>query len=137
MSPADSPTPPSPFDVLGGRDVVEALAQRFYDVMERDEPALTAVHKQDAPGRVSRESRDRFALFLVGWLGGPQEYMERHGHPRLRMRNAHVPVDVALRDAWVRSMKTAMAETPMPDPVREYLESRFAEVADFLRNVPE
>lgn len=135
MSPPDLPTPPSPFDVLGGREVVEALAQRFYDVMERDEPALTAVHKQDAPGRVSKESRDRFALFLVGWLGGPQDYMERHGHPRLRMRHAHVPVDVSLRDAWVRSMTKAMADTPMPDPVRAYLESRFAEVADFLRNV--
>lgn len=126
---------PTPYELVGGEAVVLRLAGRFYDVMERDEPALTAVHKQDAPGRVSKESRDRFALFLVGWLGGPQDYMERHGHPRLRMRHAHVPVDVSLRDAWVRSMTKAMADTPMPDPVRAYLESRFAEVADFLRNV--
>jgi len=123
----------SPYDVLGGRDVVLALAERFYDVMETEEPALAALHRMEA-GRIDRTSRDRFGLFLVGWLGGPQEYTEQHGHPRLRMRHARVPVDVAMRDAWLRCMNRAMEETPMHPALREYLDHRFAEVADFLRN---
>jgi len=127
----------SPFDVIGGREVVFALAERFYDVMESKEPELTALHETDAEGRITPELRHRFALFLMGWLGGPQEYMERHGHPRLRMRHAHVPVNRAMRDAWMRCMIEALAATPMPDLVREFLEVRFFEVADFLRNVPE
>lgn len=134
---AEPPEPPSPYDLLGGRDLVLAMAERFYDVMEEREPELTALHELEGPGKVSRRSRDRFALFLVGWLGGPQDYMAAHGHPRLRMRHARVPVTVATRDAWLRCMRVALDETPMHPEVRGYLAQRFAEVADFLRNVPE
>ena len=76
------------------------------------------------------------ALFLIGWLGGPQTYTAVHGHPRLRMRHGHVPVDAAMRDAWVRSMKTAMDARGVTGIARSYLDGRFADVADFLRNVP-
>jgi hemoglobin len=127
----------TPFDRLGGAEAVKALAEAFYDDMEQHEPALTAVHRQDAPGKVSRGSRDRFALFLVGWLGGPQDYTAQHGHPRLRMRHAQVPVNVALRDAWLRSMGRAMDARGISGPVRTFLDARFAEVADFMRNVQE
>jgi len=127
--------PPSPYDLMGGREPVLALAARFYEVMERDEPALAAVHQQAPGGGVEPHVKERFALFLVGWLGGPQEYMERHGHPRLRMRHARVAIDEPLRDAWVRCMKQAILDRGVPDPVRGFLEQRFAEVADFLRNV--
>jgi hemoglobin len=130
----DTTRPESPFDRLGEARVL-ALVERFYDAMDRDEPALAKLHVLDENGKVSRQSRDRFGLFLVGWLGGPQTYMERHGHPRLRMRHARVPVDVAMRDAWLRAMKTAMDESGIDGDLRRFLDSRFAEVADFLRNV--
>lgn len=127
----------TPFDVIGGREVVMDLANRFYDLMEAKEPELTALHEMDADGKITPALRQRFGLFLIGWLGGPQEYTERFGHPRLRMRHARVPVDKAMRDAWMRCMLEALAATPMPHLVREFLEMRFFEVADFLRNVPE
>lgn len=126
----------TPYARLGGREAVVALAHAFYDAMEVHEPALTAVHRQDAPGKVSQVSRERFALFLVGWLGGPQDYMAQHGHPRLRMRHGHVPVDEGLRDAWLRSMQRALDARGVGGGVRRYLDTRFGEVADFLRNVP-
>ena len=137
---ADSYTPTpedTPWHRLGGSDAVIALAEAFYDDMEVHEPALTAVHHQEPEGKVSRRSRERFGLFLVGWLGGPQIYIEKHGHPRLRMRHGKVPVGVELRDAWLRSMGRAMDARGITGPVRGYLKTRFAEVADFLRNVPE
>src|SRR3954452_11529862 len=85
---ADMTTPlETPFAQLGGREAVIRLAARFYEVMERDEPALSALHRQALGGGIDPQVRERFGLFLVGWLGGPQEYMERHGHPRLRMRH--------------------------------------------------
>ncbi len=126
----------TPYDRLGGRDAVFALAHTFYDAMEAHEPALTQVHRQDTPGKVAQVSRERFALFLVGWLGGPQDYMAQHGHPRLRMRHAQVSVDESLRDAWLRSMQRALDAHGVKGGVRRYLDTRFAEVADFLRNVP-
>ena len=126
----------TPFDLLGGREAVLALSEAFYDAMERDEAALAAVHATDPEGRVTQRTRDRFGLFLVGWLGGPQEYMERHGHPRLRRRHFEVPIDTAMRDAWLRSMSAAMDERGVAGEVRTFLDRRFAEVADFLRNRP-
>jgi hemoglobin len=126
-----------PFELLGREEKVLALAERFYDAMEAHEPALAALHVCDPPGKVSRGSRDRFGLFLIGWLGGPQTYIEQHGHPRLRRRHGHVPVNLAMRDAWLRSMQRALDEEKVTGPVREYLDVRFAEVADFLRNVDE
>ncbi len=123
-----------PYLRLGGVDGVKALVEAFYDAMEVHEPALTRVHRLDAPGKVSRESRDFFATFLVYWLGGPQDYLTVRGHPRLRMRHAAVPVDVMLRDAWLRSMQRALDARAVSGGVRAYLDGRFAEVADFLRN---
>jgi hemoglobin len=125
-----------PFDELGGEASVRALVERFYDAMDRTEPELARLHACDEAGRVSRESRDRFALFLIGWLGGPQDYIAAHGHPRLRMRHARVAVDVAMRDAWMRCMSLAMEESAVKPDLRSYLEPRFAEVADFMRNRP-
>lgn len=124
----------TPFELLGGREAVVALTEAFYDAMEA-EPPLLAVHELDADGRVSRAARDRFAMFLVGWLGGPQDYVAQHGHPRLRMRHARVKVDEAMRDAWVRSMQRALHARGVAGAVRVFLDARFAEVADFLRNV--
>jgi hemoglobin len=124
----------TPYQRLGGDEAVKALAHAFYDAMDADEPALARLHEVDAEGRVNTGTRERFGLFLIGWLGGPQHYMERHGHPRLRMRHGHLPVDTGMRDAWMRSMRKALDARDIQGGLRRFLEARFAQVADFLRN---
>ncbi len=123
-----------PFELLGGADRVKALVETFYDVMSANEPALARLHSCDPEGIVARTPRDRFALFLIGWLGGPEDYVRQHGHPRLRMRHGRVAVNTAMRDAWLRCMTTAMERHVISGEVRRFLDARFAEVADFLRN---
>lgn len=136
-NPPPSPETPSvkfvPYERIGGEAQVRALTERFYDVMEEHEPELARLHELE-DGRVSRNARERFALFMIGWLGGPQHYMQRYGHPRLRMRHAHVPIDMRLRDAWVRCMNRALNETVADLELRSFLEQRLADVANFLRN---
>jgi hemoglobin len=127
----------SAFELLGGAPAVRALVERFYDAMSEHEPQLARLHACDANGRVEQGARDRFALFLIGWLGGPQDYIETHGHPRLRMRHGKVPVGASMRDAWLRSMQRALDGEGITGEVRVFLDNRFAEVADFLRNVAE
>jgi hemoglobin len=124
----------TPFSRLGGEAPVRALVEHFYDAMTELEPALARLHVCDETGRVSRESRDRFALFLIGWLGGPQDYIAQHGHPRLRMRHAKVPVDDAMVTAWMRCMRHALEASAVTGDVREFLEARLGEVAAFMRN---
>lgn len=123
----------TPFDVIG-HDAAVALAHRFYDHMDAHEPELVSVHRTDGGEKVAAEVRERFALFLVEWLGGPRSYSSAHGHPRLRMRHGHVPIGLDLRDAWMRCMTAALDHPTINDDVRGFLTRRFAEVADFLRN---
>ena len=125
----------TPFEQLGGVDGVRALVDRFYDLMdlEPEFAALRALHPATLDG-----SRDKFAWFLTGWLGGPDLYVERFGHPRLRMRHFPYPIGVEVRDQWLTCMGLAMAEigeaggfTPQ---MRERLLVSFANTADHMRN---
>lgn len=125
------------FDAIGGAEGVRRLVEAFYDDMETNEPALARTHKVDTQGRITRETRDHFASFLCFWLGGPQTYLQERGHPRLRMRHAHVAIGFELRDAWLRSMTRAMEACSIAGPVRSFLDARFEHTADFLRNQPE
>jgi hemoglobin len=126
----------SPYSRLGGEAGVRKLVARFYDVMDTQEPALARLHQLDERGKVSAAARERFTLFLIEWLGGPAAYSPVHGHPRLRMRHGRVPVNVEMRDAWLRCMARAMDDRGVAGEEREFLDKRFAEVADFMRNVP-
>ena len=125
----------TPYELIGGADRIRAIVERFYDVMSEREPVLAKLHVCTPDGKVDRGSRDRFALFLIGWLGGPQDYIAQHGHPRLRMRHARVAVDIAMRDAWLRCMQVALDDHAVAGEVRAFLDARFADVADFMRNV--
>lgn len=115
---------------------MRTIVERFYDAMNDDDPALLRMHELDEAGRVSRASRERFAMFFIGWLGGPQDYVQTHGHPRLRMRHGHLPVDTAMRDAWLRCMRRAFDEEGVTGEVRSFLDARLFEVADMLRTHP-
>ncbi|HKQ69314.1 MAG TPA: group II truncated hemoglobin [Polyangiaceae bacterium] len=124
----------SPFASLGGEATIRDVVARFYDAMSEHEPELAKLHPCDADGKVSRGPRDKFALFFIGWLGGPQDYVERYGHPRLRMRHAHVPIDTKMADAWMRCMRMALDQAGLAGDARAFVEARLAEVAAFLRN---
>ncbi len=113
------------------------LVTRFYDHMDATETELAALHERDEQGRVSPRARENFALFLIEWLGGPRTFSETRGHPRLRMRHARVPIGEKMRDAWLACMKLALDDEGVTGDVRGFLDTRLADVANFLRNTPE
>jgi hemoglobin len=125
---------PTPYDRLGGEPAVRKLVDRFYDLMsELPEAAhVLRMHPADLSS-----SRDKFFDFLSGWLGGPPLYAERRGHPRLRMRHMHFPIDNAARDAWLTCMYRALDECVEDTLLKEMLRGSFSRMGDHLRNVGE
>ena len=121
----------TPFMAIGGEDRVRALVDGFYDHMDADAEYATirALHPADLA-----ESRQKLHDFLCGWLGGPPLYMQKHGHPRLRMRHAPFPIGELERDQWLGCMARAMDDLSIDGELRAFLDARFAHVADFMRN---
>jgi hemoglobin len=123
----------TPFTRLGGETAVHALVERFYDLMELEPAyaALRAVHGNDLAA-----AREKLGLFLTGWLGGPDRYVERYGHPRLRARHLPFAIGLRERDQWLACMEQAMRETGIDAELRTRLAQSFFETADWMRNRP-
>ena len=88
-----SSPPLTPYDQIGGDAAVRQLVDRFYDLMDSAAEArnVRALHATSL-----KASREKLYMFMTGWLGGPQLYVEKHGHPRLRQR--HFPFAIASRE---------------------------------------
>jgi hemoglobin len=132
MTPAeDQENAPTLYDIIGGETRLRELVDRFYDLMDLEPQfaVLRAMHPPSLDG-----SRDKLFWFLSGWSGGPNHYIERFGHPRLRAR--HLPFSIASneRDQWLRCMALAMHELDMPEALQERLIHSFFQTADWMRN---
>ena len=123
----------TPFDWIGGEAAVHALVDRFYDLMDL-EPAYRELRASH--GSTLDEARQKLFWFLCGWLGGPQHYQERFGHPRLRMRHMPFKIGIIERDQWLACMDQAMRDTTVPTDLRERLNQSFFQTADWMRNSP-
>lgn len=120
------------FDLIGGEARVRELVDRFYDLMdlEPEFAVLRALHPQSLDG-----SRNKLFWFLCGWLGGPNHFIERFGHPRLRAR--HMPFEIGTheRDQWMRCMALAMQDIGLDEALQMRLMQAFWQTADWMRNV--
>ena len=119
----------TPYEELGGEAELRALVDHFYDRIRDDSPLLRAMHPAD-----DRNSRRNLFEFLSGWMGGPDLYTARKGHPRLRMR--HFPFAIGGEEAaeWIRCMRGALDDVAVPEPLRTYLDTRLEQTAQHVRN---
>lgn len=123
--------PPSLYDEIGGEEVVRALVDRFYDLMD-ELPEATEIRAMHA--RSLRSSRQKLFEFLSGWLGGPQLYINKHGHPRLRARHLPFSIGTGARDQWMMCMRRALEDTVEHEQARRQMVDSFTQMADHMRN---
>ena len=126
-----TPGPRTPFEWLGGEDRVRALVDRFYDLMDL-EPGYAELRASH--GSTLDDARQKLFWFLCGWLGGPDHYVERFGHPRLRMRHMPFSIGITERDQWLACMDQAMGDTGVDAELRTRLNESFYKTADWMRN---
>ena len=123
------------FELLGGEnggtEKIRRLVETFYDIMSTDPEAapLLALHPADLTS-----SREKLFMFLTGWSGGPQLYIERYGHPRLRQRHMPFKIGEAERDQWMVCMIKAMHSLNLDETLMQKLAEQLYGVADFMRN---
>ncbi|MEE2978193.1 MAG: group II truncated hemoglobin [Pseudomonadota bacterium] len=120
------------FDLIGGEARVRELVDRVDDLMdlEPEFAVLRALHPQSLDG-----SRDKLFWFLCGWLGGPNHFIERFGHPRLRARHMPFEIGTQERDQWMRCMALAMQDIGLDEALQMRLMQAFWQTADWMRNV--
>ncbi len=123
------------FELLGGEEqgmeTLRNLVETFYDIMDSDPKAqpIRAMHPADLTS-----AREKLFMFLTGWTGGPQLYIERYGHPMLRKRHLPFAVDESARDQWMYCMIKAMHQLKMDEALMTKLAGQLYGVADFMRN---
>lgn len=110
MAEEEKPAARTPFDLVGGSDIVRQIVDRFYDLMGED-PAygrLRALHASDlAPMRTSLSG------FLTAWLGGPRDWFTEHPGVCVMSAHARIAVDQETADQWADAMRRAIYESPV------------------------
>lgn len=121
----------SHYERIGGESKVRQLVQRFYHLMDElpEAYSIRKLHHIDL-----KNAEDKLFMFLSGWLGGPQLFVEKFGHPRLRQRHMPFSIGVAERDQWMICMMQAMEDVIEDAALRAELKAAFYKTADFMRN---
>ena len=122
---------PKPYELVGGDAGVRKMVDRFYELMDT-EPEFFGIRKLHPENLAT--SNEKLYLFLSGWLGGPQLYIEKHGHPMLRARHLPFPIASSERDQWLACMNRAMVDVGLPELLRLQLAGAFHQTADWMRN---
>ncbi len=124
---------PSHYERIGGGEKVRALVHRFYQLMDElpESYGIRKLHPEDL-----KSSEEKLFLFLSGWMGGPQLYVEKYGHPMLRARHLPFPISDAERDQWLMCMRQALDDVVEDAALRTELMAAFTKVADHMRNRP-
>ena len=119
------------FEEIGPKGIT-AMCAAFYKKIPADDILGPMYPKNDLTG-----AEERLRDFLLFRLGADTTYIEKRGHPRLRMRHAPFEINFRARDRWLKIMDEAMEEAGVRPETAATLRTFFAQVADFLRNVPE
>jgi hemoglobin len=123
--------PGSMYERVGGAPWFAALVDRFYEGVAAD-PVLRPMYPADLT-----ESKRTLTLFLIQYWGGPTDYSDERGHPRLRMRHAPFTVDRRARAAWLQHMTDAVRSGGLSGLDEARVLGYFTQASDAMRNVDE
>ena len=116
------------YDKLGGEAFFYKLVDKFYDFIESDE-LLRPMYPEDLePGK------SHLAKFLIQFWGGPKQYSEERGHPRLRSRHMQFPIGDKERNIWVSHMISALKSMDIKQGELKTLQNFFVKTATMMIN---
>ena len=118
------------YQEVGGSDFFVELVNKFYEGVINDEVIISLYpDRTDLVG-----AKERLALFLIQYWGGPTTYSDERGHPRLRQRHFPFAIGERERDHWLMHMQGAIDAMPTSDSVRTRLSEYMSNAAQHLVN---
>ena len=124
----------TPFERLGGREVVRDLVAEFYRRVA-DDPELRPLFPTDLEPGIEKQN-----LFMEQWLGGAPLYSLEHGQPMLRRRHFPFVIGRAHAERWLSHMRAALnavgAEGELVDEVLQRLEPLALHMVNEGQDVP-
>lgn len=122
----------APYEEFGGSAFFDSLIDAFYARVAEDD----ILRPMYPPGSLDG-AKWRLRAFLEQYWGGPTDYSDQRGHPRLRMRHAGFTIDSRARDRWLTHMRAALDEQQLP-PEQEHVLWQYLQGAAFaMQNVPD
>ncbi|MAG31751.1 MAG: globin [Deltaproteobacteria bacterium] len=120
----------SPYQRLGGDEEVIRLVECFYRQMSTLPEAATirAMHADDIAPMV-----DKLSVFLIGWMGGPENYNKRFGRVVIPAAHEPYPIGPDERDQWLVCMQKALEEVEAEEDLVQMLMKAFYLMADMCR----
>jgi len=120
------------YNRIGGIEVINEIVDDFYEIMSTDPLAedCFATHS----GRDIRLSAAILKYFLSGWTGGQPLYIEKYGHPRLRMR--HFPFKIGKKESeqWLYCMRKALSQSKLDEGLQSELMTAFQHMTNLIQN---
>ena len=122
---------PTPYARIGGEPALRHLVRLFYEYMDTLPEAygIRKLHQADLSS-----AEEKLFMFMSGWLGGPQLYIEMIGQPRLRARHLPFPIASDEAEQWMLCMRLALAEVVTDEELRASLDKSLTELAYHIRN---
>lgn len=119
------------YDQVGGEPTFRKLAAEFYKQVDAD-PEFKAMYPEEDLG----PAEERLRLFLIQYWGGPTDYSQLRGHPRLRARHMPFPIDTAARETWLKFMRNAMDTLDLSPLHYDTMWDYFQRAARAMQNQP-
>jgi hemoglobin len=130
--PAEYGNEDATYQAAGGQAGIRKLVDCFFDIMGSDARYQTIYHWHPEDREMSR---DKLALFLCGWMGGPRPFVEKYGPIRIPDAHRHLKVTEIERDLWLDCMSRALQQQDYPPALIEYLQRQLAIPAERVRKV--
>lgn len=118
------------FQAAGGEIGIRKLVEEFYHQMDTLPLAaeVRAMHKANI-----EVIKDKLAVFLMGWMGGPRNYSEKYGSIAIPSFHAYLDIKEEQRDAWLSCMQEALKLQDYEDEFKQYLIFQLGVPAERIR----
>lgn len=125
------PTKKNFYKLIGKKEGISKLVDRFYFFMDTLEDAkeCRALHGKDLSN-----SAYKLTLFLTGWFGGPNDFVEKFGHPMMRKRHFPFRIGALEKNQWLLCMENALDEKGFSQNDKSFMMKSFISLADRIQN---